>query len=413
MKYFKSFLFFAIPALFIGLVSYFSRFFINTEVIAAILVTIFSAALFYFLQYLGKIKILEFLETLDNSENRDLNSIISSIKEKHNRLQNQESDKRNESLTIGSSVKNIETNLSSIIDDFNWVLDKAAEVGGKTEQQKTIISSTASEVKGIIDSISSLESNIAAKGNHFEASLKELNEMSAETARIQELTQTAQVNTNHLQKEISNVAVAIKENLSSIEEIYNSSLSMKKITGTITDISSQTNLLAMNAAIEAAHAGEKGKGFAIVASEVRKLAESSAKQAKGIDLILKQMDTKISNGQEISRNTSTIFKRISEKINGTIENVNQIADAVSSQYRFILNLLPEIKTLVKDISDLEQIASKHTHRSGNISSLTEKIATLSIEIQEGEKLLVEKDFVILDTLKENRDTAAGLLTKLQ
>ncbi len=412
MKYFKSFLFFAIPALFIGLVSYFSRFFINTEVIAAILVTIFSAALFYFLQYLGKIKILEFLETLDNSENRDLNSIISSIKEKHNRLQNQESDKRNESLTIGSSVKNIETNLSSIIDDFNWVLDKAAEVGGKTEQQKTIISSTASEVKGIIDSISSLESNIAAKGNHFEASLKELNEMSAETARIQELTQTAQVNTNHLQKEISNVAVAIKENLSSIEEIYNSSLSMKKITGTITDISSQTNLLAMNAAIEAAHAGEKGKGFAIVASEVRKLAESSAKQAKGIDLILKQMDTKISNGQEISRNTSTIFKRISEKINGTIENVNQIADAVSSQYRFILNLLPEIKTLVKDISDLEQIASKHTHRSGNISSLTEKIATLSIEIQEGEKLLVEKDFVILDTLKENRDTAAGLLTKL-
>ena len=168
----------------------------------------------------------------------------------------------------------------------------------------------------------------------------------------------------------------------------------------------------MNAAIEAAHAGEKGKGFAIVASEVRKLAENSAKQVKGIDIILKHMDTKITNGREISKNTSNIFSRISDNITDTVSNINQIAEAVSSQYRFILNLLPNIKTLVQDISDLEQVASDHSSHSGTISSLTEKIAILSVEIQEGEKLLIEKDFVILDMLKDNKKTASNLLKQL-
>jgi methyl-accepting chemotaxis protein len=412
MKNLRLLFFYSFPAFLVGIISILSRNFIPPGIIAGIPVFIAAAFSIFLIAYLQKLKFSKLIYKINGSINTDIYSAINTLKKKLNDTDKNESNRKSLSLKTSSEINNIENNLNQIIDDFNWVLDKAAEVGGKTEEQKTIIKDTASEVKGIIDSISNLETSIAAKGEHFEASVRELNEMSKETARIQQLTQIAQKNSDHLQLEITKVDTAVKENLSSIEEIYESSLSMKKITGTITDISSQTNLLAMNAAIEAAHAGEKGKGFAIVASEVRKLAENSAKQAKGIDIILKHMDTKITNGREISKNTSNNFNRISDNITGTVNNINQIAEAVNTQYRFILNLLPNIKILVQDISDLEQVASNHSSHSGTISSLTEKIATLSVEIQEGEKLLIEKDFVILDMLKDNKKTASNLLKQL-
>jgi len=395
----------------IGLITILSQIFIDSIIISAVPVMLVSGFIIYLLKIRYNQKILKKLSGISNSNIKNIYTSIDIIETEFNDLKSSEliiDKKYKSSKTVVSNIKN---DLKQIITDFNWVLDKAAEVGGKTEEQKMIIKNTASEVKLIIDSIASLESEIAAKGEHFESSVIELTEMTTETARIQELSQSARKSSNNLFHEITNADKSIQKNLSSIEEIYESSHSMKKITETITDISSQTNLLAMNAAIEAAHAGEKGRGFAIVASEVRKLAENSAKQAKNIDQILKEMDTKISTGREVSRNTSNIFGSIADTINETVDNITQISTAVDSQYKFISNLLPNIKTLVQDISNLESTATSHAEQSGNMVNLTDEIASLSLEIQDGEKLLIAKDFEILDMMKKNLKEASEVDNK--
>ena len=115
-----------------------------------------------------------------------------------------------------------------------------------------------------------------------------------------------------------------------IGEIEKSSNGLSEMSNVIQQISSQTNLLAMNAAIEAAHAGEFGKGFSVVADEIRKLAESSGKEAKQISEVLKKVKSLID---------STFGKTVA--VQQDIENIVTLADAVSNQENVVKNAVAE------------------------------------------------------------------------
>ncbi|HCC37599.1 MAG TPA: methyl-accepting chemotaxis protein, partial [Treponema sp.] len=115
-----------------------------------------------------------------------------------------------------------------------------------------------------------------------------------------------------------------------IREIAKESEGLLEINSVMENIASQTNLLSMNAAIEAAHAGEAGKGFAVVADEIRKLAENSGEQSKTISAVLKKIKTSI---DLITKSTSVVLDRF-----GTIEKEVEI---VSNQETQIRNAMEE------------------------------------------------------------------------
>jgi methyl-accepting chemotaxis protein len=132
-------------------------------------------------------------------------------------------------------------------------------------------------------------------------------------------------------KEVSDVGRAGLNGVAAdIQEIAGESESLLEINSVMQNIASQTNLLSMNAAIEAAHAGDVGKGFAVVADEIRKLAESSSKQSKTIGAVLKQIKSSI---DKITRSTSNVLEKF-EAIDG---GVKMVAD----QERMIYNAMEE------------------------------------------------------------------------
>jgi methyl-accepting chemotaxis protein len=161
----------------------------------------------------------------------------------------------------------------------------------------------------------------------------------------------------------------LQEVATDIQEIARESEGLLEINAVMENIASQTNLLSMNAAIEAAHAGEAGKGFAVVADEIRKLAESSGEQSKTISTVLKKIKESI---DKITRSTDNVL--------GKFEAIESGVKIVADQEENIRNAMEEQGAGSKQI--LEAI--------GQVNEITQQVKGGSLEMLDGSKEVIQE-----------------------
>ncbi len=158
-----------------------------------------------------------------------------------------------------------------------------------------------------------------------------------------------------------------------VEKLANEIESIEKILSTITSISDQTNLLALNAAIEAARAGEHGRGFAVVADEVRNLAEESAASTKEIAQILRVINEEAKEAVDQIEKTNSIAEEQKE----AVDNTNVLFASITKEVESIIDAIDEINTFFKGIG-------KNTDNMSNkvqeVSSVSEENAAMSEEV---------------------------------
>ncbi|MDR2500430.1 MAG: methyl-accepting chemotaxis protein [Treponema sp.] len=229
----------------------------------------------------------------------------------------------------------------------NQTAGAVAEIAGSLKNMKTQAANQSASVEDTVQNIEKITQAIEEQNAHIDRQAASVSQSSAAIeemlASIQSVTQRLINNTsnmNFLTEASESGRLALQAVSADIEKISRDSEGLVAINAVIENIAGQTNLLAMNAAIEAAHAGEAGKGFAVVSEEIRKLAESSAEQSKTISEVLKQITISI----------DTIGKSAAI-VRGRFEGIEAGVQTVAQQEEHIRNSMEEQGEGSKQILD--------------------------------------------------------------
>ena len=211
--------------------------------------------------------------------------------------------------------------LNKILNSFNSTY---YDLGVTAEQ----VSTDANEISSAAQSLSSGTTEQAGSLEQLSATI---NEVSNHVQKNADNASHAKSITENAEQALEYGKLSVNDLLQAIEEIRTSSDEITKIIKTIDEIAFQTNILSLNAAVEAARAGSAGKGFAVVADEVRNLANKSAEAAKNTTELIEGSVNAVENGTKIAGKTADLINRIVDTSTNINNLVSQIADASSEQ----------------------------------------------------------------------------------
>ncbi len=192
---------------------------------------------------------------------------------------------------------------------------------------------------------------------------------------------------------------AVGDMIQGIKDIELSSQQIAEIVVVINGIADQTNLLAMNAAIEAAHAGEYGKGFAVVADEIRKLAENSGNNSKNISALIKDIVDKIANTVNQAKVAENGLSRILGDIDKSSEINAQLNDIMKEQSMLTTEILETIKNLVQITNEVQGNTKKLLSGSDDIIESMGKLQDFTNEITDDSTEHMEKADIVNEALR--------------
>ena len=274
---------------------------------------------------------------------------------------------KNESQNLSGIGTKLVGNTNNTAAEVNQIAASIQNIKTRVINQSASVTETNATMEQINLSINKLNGYVERQSANVSQSSSAIEQM---LANIQSVTQTLIKNTDNV-KELMDASeigrTGLQDVAADIQGIARESDGLLEINSVMENIASQTNLLSMNAAIEAAHAGDAGKGFAVVADEIRKLAENSSEQSKTISAVLKKIKESI---DKIIKSTDDVL--------GKFEAIDNSVKTVYDQEENIRNAMEEqgegSKQILEAISELNEI--------------TKQVKTGSEEMLEGSKEII-------------------------
>lgn len=254
----------------------------------------------------------------------------------------------------------------------------ADNIAQRVSSLKGTIDTSYQALKVLEDSVEILEGSLGKQVRSVEQSTKSVQGMMESLDGVSNTTAENGALTKGLVEKARDVQILIDDNRESVTQVVSITGTISEMVKIITDIASQTNLLAMNAAIEAAHAGESGRGFAVVAGEIRKLAEESSQNAAAIRSELAGIIQRIEKTEQTSGQASMEFGNISrviDEVYQAFQLINSSTTQVSSGGKVILSHMENLQDLSQDVQTAYGKMHSSTDAFGKSIQTIQDVAT--------------------------------------
>ena len=291
---------------------------------------------------------------------------------------------KNEAGILSGIGSELASNMNETAAAVNEITANIQSIKGRVINQSASVTETNATMEQVTNNIKKLNSNIEEQNTHVSQASAAIEEMVANITSVTETLIKNNSNVKNLTNASEDGRSGLQEVASDIKEISRESEGLLEINSVMENIASQTNLLSMNAAIEAAHAGESGKGFAVVADEIRKLAESSSEQSKTISTVLKKIKESI------------------DKITKSTENVLNKFEAIDTNVRTVAQQEDVIRRAMEE----QEEGSKQTLEGiTNVKEVTRQVKGGSTEMLEGSQEVIKES---LNLEKVTQEITSGM-----